>query len=226
MKLYLSRHGKTTDNEKGIWTSQMHGKLTYQGKAHAENLGRLVQLYAPRIIIASDLKRAYDTAQIAAESGGYHGEIERDPRLREVDFGDFTGKTIQEIREMCGIPNLREYDDCYMNDSDLRNRLVAEFGIESLGDLAKRRDGFLEKIANLAKQDEDSSIFAVSHSAFLAHVVEGILYKTCGKNVRLTENGGFYPQHYDQVSIIDYANDGSIENTQINIPIEELLGNR
>ena len=106
--------------------------LSEEGEAHGRLIGDLMSMVSPSKVYASSLNRLHHTITIAACRAGYTGEIQSGERLWEVGFGVFTGKTIQEIREMCGDPTLKEYDDKYMNDSDFRRRLVREFHIETL----------------------------------------------------------------------------------------------
>lgn len=50
---------------------------------------------APRLVLASDLRRAADSARVLADAWG--AELRFDPRLRELSFGDWEGRTWDEI---------------------------------------------------------------------------------------------------------------------------------
>ena len=223
MKLYLVRHGKTTDNKEGRFTSQNHGELSEEGEKHGELVGDLISLVSPSQIKGSSLGRLYQTLLIGAVKAHYIGPIQPDDRLWEVGFGAFTGKTIEEIRAMCGVPDLGEYDDRYMNDCEFRTELVRDFGVEALESIAERRGSFLAEVQQFARDAPDAAMMAGSHGAFLANIMEGVIYGTCGRNIESVEKGGVYPQHHDEASVVTYDKEGGVVQVQLNIPIKELL---
>ena len=49
----------------------------------------------PKLVVASDLKRAADSARVLADAWG--AELRFDPRLRELSFGDWEGRAWDEI---------------------------------------------------------------------------------------------------------------------------------
>ena len=91
--LYLVRHGDTEWSPfRRLAGSRTDLDLTAAGEATARRVGeRLAGIHFDRII-TSPLRRARRTAELA----GFTAEI--DPRVRELDFGDYEGKTIAEIR--------------------------------------------------------------------------------------------------------------------------------
>ena len=89
-------HGTTTDNENGLATGWLPGKLSALGKKQAQELGQLVADKQFDVVFCSDLKRAVDSARLAF---GNKYEILPDRRLRECNYGDFNGKPVAEFKK-------------------------------------------------------------------------------------------------------------------------------
>jgi len=94
--LYLVRHGETVDNVRQIMQGQTQGLLTGNGILQAERVRDEMSHTRLDAIIASDLKRAVDTARIIAEPHGL--SVVQTPLLRERDWGGFTGRYIPELK--------------------------------------------------------------------------------------------------------------------------------
>jgi probable phosphoglycerate mutase len=92
--LYLVRHGDTEWSPfRRLAGSRTDLDLTAAGETTAKRVGTLLAGVHFDRILCSPLRRARRTAELA----GFTAEI--DPRLRELDFGDYEGKTVHEIRE-------------------------------------------------------------------------------------------------------------------------------
>ena len=94
-KLYLVRHGQTTDNVRQILQGQTPGELTPEGVRQAEVTRDRMKDESIDAFVASDLKRAEDTCCIIAEPHGK--DVVVSPLLRERDWGDFTGRYIPDL---------------------------------------------------------------------------------------------------------------------------------
>ena len=106
--LYLARHGETAWNSEQRWQGQTDIALNANGRAQALALAaRLHRLGIARgiaRIIASDLSRARETAEIVARHLGA-GAVALDPGLRERGYGVFEGLT----REQCEAQQAEEW---------------------------------------------------------------------------------------------------------------------
>lgn len=112
--LLLIRHGETAWNASGRIQGQLDVPLSSTGFWQA---GRLAQRLADeplQAVVASDLARAWMTAQPLAESRAL--EPGADVRLRERHFGIFEGHTLEEI--VARWP--RELEAWRMRDPDWR----------------------------------------------------------------------------------------------------------
>ena len=96
-KLYLVRHGETFDNERQIMQGQTQGELNPTGIRQAEALSQQLADAYFDAVVASDLHRSIQTAEIIASPHGL--PVRTTPLLRERDWGSFTGRFIPDL---CG----------------------------------------------------------------------------------------------------------------------------
>lgn len=95
--LVLIRHGRTEHNSAGMTAGWTDSPLADIGRAQARHLARHVAAtYVLRAIYASPLQRALDTARAVGRATGL-APIS-DPNLREQNFGDVEGLTIEQAR--------------------------------------------------------------------------------------------------------------------------------
>ena len=114
--IYLVRHGETVDNARQIMQGQTQGELNEKGREQARQVAERLALEAIDAVVASDLHRAIQTAEIIAEPHGL--PVVTTPLLRERDWGSFTG---------CYIPDLRGKiwpDDIESEDALLQRALA------------------------------------------------------------------------------------------------------
>ena len=102
-RLLLVRHGQSTWNADGRWQGQADPPLSDLGRHQAKEAAR--HLGQVDVIVASDLQRASETAEIIAGELGV-GPVELDEALRERAAGPVTGLTREEIDER--FPGVRE----------------------------------------------------------------------------------------------------------------------
>lgn len=92
MVIALFRHGLTEENEKRAYIGWQDSPLSNNGVRQLLNNGPCIKAYEK--IISSDLSRAKQTAAILFPSVGR----EEHASFREIDFGDWDGKTYDELR--------------------------------------------------------------------------------------------------------------------------------
>jgi broad specificity phosphatase PhoE len=93
-RVVLWRHGRTDWNVAGRVQGQTDIHLDEVGREQARSAAARLAALSPERIVSSDLVRAHDTARQLAEATGL--EVELDPRLREMNFGDREGMTWRE----------------------------------------------------------------------------------------------------------------------------------
>ncbi|MEU9027824.1 histidine phosphatase family protein [Streptomyces sp. NPDC048383] len=94
-KIVLWRHGQTSWNLERRFQGSTDIELTGTGVAQARRAARLLASLQPDAIVASDLRRAADTAaELAAVTGL---SVQHDEALRETYAGEWQGLTHDEI---------------------------------------------------------------------------------------------------------------------------------
>ncbi|MBY6241372.1 histidine phosphatase family protein [Methylosinus sp. Sm6] len=112
MRLILARHGNTFGpNDEVRWIgARADPPLVDKGREQAEAIGRALASMTidPARILTAPLARTLESARLAAAAGGYSSaRIEIEPRLIEIDYGAWEGRTSDEIRATRGA---REID--------------------------------------------------------------------------------------------------------------------
>lgn len=125
-------HGTTTDNEKELSSGWNDVALSELGERQAKELADKTSRFDFDVVFTSDLSRAYNSAKI---TWGEKYKIIQDSRLRECNYGDYTGKSseivepMQEKSIVTPMPNGESYEDVKAR--------IARF----LEDLKKNYDG-------------------------------------------------------------------------------------
>ncbi len=94
--IFLVRHGETFDNARQIMQGQTQGELNERGREQASIVANRLAAEHFDAIIASDLHRAIQTAEIIAEP--HQMPVSTTSLLRERDWGSFTGRFIPELK--------------------------------------------------------------------------------------------------------------------------------
>ncbi|MCI0686028.1 MAG: histidine phosphatase family protein [Sporichthyaceae bacterium] len=125
-EVVLVRHGETEWSKTGQHTSRTDLPLTTTGEHQARQLGNLLagRPFAP--VLTSPLRRAWQTAELAG-----FGVAERVDDLRELDYGDYEGRTTAEIRQ--DVPGWTVWSGVLP-------------GGETLADAAARADRVIERL--------------------------------------------------------------------------------
>jgi len=105
--LFVFRHGETEYNREERIQGQIDVPLNDRGRAQARELVPILGRHAPEIVLASDLARARETAQIVASALGL--PVCTDPRLREVHLGEAQGLLWSRAEELFGVDFVRSW---------------------------------------------------------------------------------------------------------------------
>ena len=135
--LLLIRHGQSQANLGAFFAGHMDAPLTEQGILQAQKTADyIVSSYAVDAVYCSDLQRAFDTG--AAVAARVNVTPHSDRRLREIDAGQWTGKTFSVLET--------DFADSYsVWLKDIGNSHPA--GGESVEELAHRVNEALRQIA-------------------------------------------------------------------------------
>ena len=96
IEIVFETHALSDDNERGIATGWLAGRLCARGRANAAEMGSRRRDDGIAAVFTSDLRRAAETAEIAF--GDTDIPILHDWRLRECDFGARNGSPAAELR--------------------------------------------------------------------------------------------------------------------------------
>jgi broad specificity phosphatase PhoE len=133
IEIVYETHALTEDNERGIATGWLPGRLSERGRANAAETGRRRRDDGIAAVFTSDLRRAAETARIAFADTGI--PILHDWRLRECDFGTRNGTPADEIRR----DRLEHCDRPYPGGESHSQAIARVAGL--LADLPSRWDG-------------------------------------------------------------------------------------
>lgn len=104
----LVRHAETLWNRERRIQGQSDSALTAKGKRDADNWGRQLSRFPWDCILMSDAGRAVETATRINDH--LQAPMDSDPRLREQDWGQWTGQIITQIETEAskGLPNAHQ----------------------------------------------------------------------------------------------------------------------
>jgi broad specificity phosphatase PhoE len=156
MKIYLVRHGEAEGSE-GLAVGYLDLPLSALGARNVEALADSWQGPLPDRIFSSDLRRAAESARIFAARLG--GEPVVDPRLREVSFGEWDGRSWDEIYER----DRQRYEAWTERWWDL-----APPGGESFADLEAR------VLAWFRELKDEETVLAVAHGGSIRALLAGL----------------------------------------------------
>ncbi len=149
LRLILARHGETEYNKQGRYQGQIDMSLNDTGRQQAAKLEKRLAQEEIHAIYSSDLPRAWETATTVASLHGL--PVLAEPRLREMDFGEWEGLTYAKIQE--------RYPQLLADwEADLLN--VAPPGGETLSQVVVRVQATLDEIT---RAHSDQTVLLLSH---------------------------------------------------------------
>ena len=100
--LYFARHGETVANVERRFQGRNDTALTEHGRLQARMLAAILAEFlagqpTPRFV-SSPLPRARTTMELVLEALGLPRSYDTDPRLMEIDLGDWSGLTDEEAK--------------------------------------------------------------------------------------------------------------------------------
>jgi broad specificity phosphatase PhoE len=140
-EIWLVRHGETEWSLSGAHTGRTDIPLTAEGRRKAGELGRRLAGRKFVLVLSSPMQRALETCRLA----GFGDSAKVDPNLCEWDYGDYEGRTTEQIR--------RERPDWSLWRDGVP-------GGETIGQVASRAEAV---IARVTQSDGDALLFAHGH---------------------------------------------------------------
>jgi alpha-ribazole phosphatase/probable phosphoglycerate mutase len=133
IEIVFETHQWSEDNERGVATGWLPGRLAERGRADARAMGVRRADDGLAAVFTSDLRRAVETAELAF--GDTDVPILRDWRLRECDYGALNGAPTEQVHG----DRLAHLDTPYPGGESWREA-IARCG-RVLRDLPTRWDG-------------------------------------------------------------------------------------
>lgn len=157
MRLLLVPHAATDWNAEGRYQGHSDRPLSAIGHRQAARLSERLADKPLHSVVASDLRRAAETAEIIAE--GRQLTVQLDSRLRELSFGTWEGQTYAEVQE-ADAERLRDWER-----DVLRN---APPSGETLSQMAARvKACYLQLTTEASEAGKEETTLVVAHRGSL-----------------------------------------------------------
>jgi isoleucyl-tRNA synthetase len=148
-RFFIARHGQAMTNHNGYLSSwpekpDLEVHLTPEGEAAVRATAESLKKEGVDLVVASDLKRTTQTAELIAEITG--AKLEFDVRLRELNVGVFNGRSE------------KDYNAQFSGLQDKMDRAV-----EGGENLAEVRARMVEAVLELDRKHQGKTIVIVSH---------------------------------------------------------------
>jgi broad specificity phosphatase PhoE len=148
-RIYLVRHGTTEWNREEIFRGRVDCALNETGRAEARAVAAYFEGVELDGIFTSPLARAAETAAVIAAGRGI--EVVSDPAFIDLDFGEWQGHALKEVRE--------KYPELYRAWRK-RPQEVTFPGGENLDQVRERA---WEGLLKVARENPERSVVIVSH---------------------------------------------------------------
>lgn len=163
MKIYLTRHGETKWNQERRMQGSKNSSLTEKGVEDAQKLQKRLASVEFDRIYSSPLGRAVETAEIV--KGNRELEIEKVPEFMEMHFGEWEGRTVEEIEDA--------YGQGYRNFWDAPEK-YQPMGGESFDEILSRVERGLKVIAEDTEKEEQGekeiNVLLVAHAVVIKSI--------------------------------------------------------
>lgn len=163
LNIYLTRHGETQWNKENRLQGWKDSKLTENGIRNAIALGERLSQTDFNAIYSSPIGRAVQTAKLICSDRTIPIVFNDD--LKEVNFGEWEGKTGEEIKQ-----DFQQEFFHFWNAPHLYNHKPHKG--ESLEDLKKRMEKALK---NIIKANADGNVLIVTHGIAIRAILSYFL---------------------------------------------------
>ena len=196
MKIYLLRHGTTNWNTAFRIQGRTDIPLDEAGEAAARLTGEALLSSGITFarVFSSPLQRAFRTAQLAAPGA----PVTADPRLTELGFGDFEGRSVGEMMadENCPFRHFQSDPVLYNEELQRLEQTEPEKGYESLSSLCARTGDFVRKVLTpmVLSGPADARVLIAGHGAMNRGLMTVFLHAGLGSfwGSGLSANCGIY----------------------------------
>ncbi|MBQ9032281.1 MAG: histidine phosphatase family protein [Parasporobacterium sp.] len=210
MLLYVIRHGETQANKEGRFQGWTDNPLNEKGVELARETGKGLRGVRFDGCYSSPLIRAVQTAQyVLTESGNPEVPIRTDERIKEINMGDWEGRTIRTENGTIVFPEARAFFNSPLDFPGFPNG-------ETAGMVCQRTQEFLRELAAAG----DDKTYLISLHGFAMRAMLNFLYEdpsdfwqqhvplNCEVNILEVRNGEFrfvkeHQIYYDAKDMVD-----------------------
>ncbi len=185
-KIILIRHGESMANSEGIFAGHLNVDLSPKGELQAQKTAEYIaENFKVDRVLASDLKRAYRTADFTAKKFGL--KTEPDQRFREIEAGEWDGKLFDKLP-------IDYPQDYALWKTDIGNALCT--GGESVKDLSTR---IMKALTDVALKNDGKTVVIGTHATPVRAAMTMVLFNDINemKNVRWAKNASVTVLEYD-----------------------------
>ena len=152
LKIYFVRHGETTYSQTGGFCGAIDPELTPAGSQMAEQFAATYAKLPWNAVYVSPMKRTIATAKPLCDAMGI--EMQLHDGLREIKYGDWEGKTVEEVK--------KDYEEDYINWLTEPAWNAPTNGGETSVEIASRSSLV---IAEIQEKYKSGNVLVVSHKA-------------------------------------------------------------
>ena len=162
LKIYFVRHGETTYSQTGGFCGAIDPELTPAGSQMAEQFAATYAKLPWNAVYVSPMKRTIATAQPLCDAVGM--EMQLRDGLREIKYGDWEGKTVEEVK--------KDYEEDYINWLTEPAWNAPTNGGETSVEIASRSSLV---IAEIQEKYKSGNVLVVSHKATIRIILCSLL---------------------------------------------------
>ncbi len=177
-KIHLIRHAMTSESQEGKYIGHTDVPLSEAGVAQLESMKEEYIYPVADVVFSSPLSRCTDTARILYPEA----QIVTIDELIEYNFGEFEGRTAEELHEKEEL-----FDDWLRGDRDVE----PPFG-ESNADFAKRVCTAFAAIAEGVMKAGTEDTVIVTHGGVIMTIMAAFALPEASMHEWLTPNGCGY----------------------------------
>jgi probable phosphoglycerate mutase len=152
LRIYFVRHGETTYSQTGGFCGAIDPELTPAGSQMAEQFAATYAKVPWEAVYVSPMKRTIATAKPLCDAVGM--EMQLHDGLREINYGDWEGKTVEEVK--------KDYEEDYINWLTEPAWNAPTNGGETSVEIASRSSLV---IAEIQEKYKSGNVLVVSHKA-------------------------------------------------------------
>ena len=162
LRIYFVRHGETTYSQTGGFCGAIDPELTPAGSQMAEQFAATYAKLPWNAVYVSPMKRTIATAKPLCDAVGI--EMQLHDGLREINYGDWEGKTVEEVK--------KDYEEDYINWLTEPAWNAPTNGGETSVEIASRSSLV---IAEIEEKYKSGNVLVVSHKATIRIILCSLL---------------------------------------------------